>query len=322
MSLYFVNNNFDYSFLARSIDFYIPMSITRLSDKYSASVTQDYPGAFLQDIPNTQYIRFIDRGLLEVQINFLTKELIALTIVSSNKMTINNSLWQTSLPALERTIALTSPMLTKHYDTYTPYDIHKDCRVELYPNALLVKIPQGGQSCYFVCEKDTLGVITDENFVIKSFVILNLERKEVNELLEYEKSNSTSISQDYYNNKSVDYTKCNVIMNNTQVLIDKLFELENVNVWQVLYYGLHRFLIDTAFCVKYAEAYLTYFDKASVLVIELAELVPHEYHQVYTLFERLVSDKDIIMNNNAQMFNKIWLYLHLAIDMHTLKLTS
>ena len=101
---------------------------------------------------------------------------------------------------------------------------------------------------------------------------------------------------------------------NKNYLIKKIIELENVNLWDVIYYGLERKLINNNFVIESAIAMLEHNKTSDNITLEIASLLNHELEKVSILLNEKVN-KDEIMINKGPFYNKIWLYLVVAADM-------
>ena len=170
-------------------------------------------------------------------------------------------------------------------------------------------------------ESEVLGVLIDKNLEITAFVSWDIAPHNMSILAE-------NIKRCLRQPNTIEYVENNNIreiclMDNHGELIQKILELKNVNVWSVIYYGLNRVLISKEFCIRFAETCLAKKEHIdNPLAMELGNLMDYEYDKVYELLDSLTQDKESIMIENNQLYNKLWFYLSLAADLKKLDIVK
>lgn len=104
-------------------------------------------------------------------------------------------------------------------------------------------------------------------------------------------------------------------MENKNYLIKKIIELENVDHWKVLFYGLHRALINDQFILDYVYTLIEQKKANDQFTLDLAGLSNDEFHKILIMMEEKIENRNEVMIDEGQFYNKIWFYLSLASDM-------
>jgi hypothetical protein len=100
---------------------------------------------------------------------------------------------------------------------------------------------------------------------------------------------------------------------NTNYLIQKIFELENVNPWEVLYYGLKNYFIDPLFIIDYCYTLVEQTNSKDLFVLDIAAL--SNMKDIPKMISEKIGNDEDIMVAHREHYNKIWAYLSLAADM-------
>lgn len=108
---------------------------------------------------------------------------------------------------------------------------------------------------------------------------------------------------------------------NKEYVIQKIFDLKNVNFVELIFFGMARGFIDNDFVVDFAMKALEYERLAQkTLWLEIAGLLKNEYDQAPTLIEQAIKNKQNVLTEQSSLYNRIWFYLSLAADMSTDKI--
>ena len=103
---------------------------------------------------------------------------------------------------------------------------------------------------------------------------------------------------------------------NAQYLIQKIIELENVDRWKVIYYGLECGRIDSQFVMNYCYVLIEqncYVDK---FVLDIPGFTnKNDFNNFSKLIGEKIDNAAEIMIDKIEYYFKIWSYLTLAADM-------
>jgi hypothetical protein len=233
-----------------------------------------------------------------------------LQIINSNQITIysTNFKFDSYLQIISSIAAeLTHDSLNKWI--VGGYTIWNAIKIHIYNNSVVMVVNEDSCPRYFIHENNILGVLTDKNLIIIGFVINNISQENMNILKDY--------AADSLNQESTFplYDCETTIMENKEFLIKKIIELQNVDHWKVLYYGLERVLIDKQFIMNYVFALVEQENEQDQFTLDIAGLLTNEIDKIPKMLEEKVGDRDLIMVTDGQFYNKIWFYLSLASDM-------
>ncbi len=107
--------------------------------------------------------------------------------------------------------------------------------------------------------------------------------------------------------------------NNTLATIQKILELKNINLWEFVYYGYSRCLVDQDFVIDFAVHYLASQPQPeNPLTLKIACLVIGDQNELEPLLEQLRIDKEDLVRNRERLYNKLWFYITLAGDLKSL----
>lgn len=184
-------------------------------------------------------------------------------------------------------------------------------QIHIFKNLIIILLEHVFYPVYYFNEHDLFGVITDKNFNIIAFVINKIPAITISYLKHsFEQRNLLEES-------AFPLYDCETkIMKNKNCLIKKIFELENVNQWEIIYYGLQRSLIDKQFIMDYCYALIEQKNSTDQFVLDIAALTDKDdLYKLDTRTNAKISNHDEVLITKGQQYNKIWFYLSLATDL-------
>lgn len=318
--LYLLYNNYCLANREREIDEYIPL-------RFSGVTYQDRPVIDTRKIslndthPFLQYICLSNKSYSKITIEGTTKQIISFTLMpNENAYIYNKNLNLDKFIRLQKNLSInTYPNIPT--EDYAAINLNRDIFLKIYNNAIMIEIDKNINQCLLIYENQQLGILTDFNFNIAAFVSFNLNKNEINTIKSL--SNIKEVSKSNYNHftQKQCFMKSNKFHNNNN-LINVILKLKNINLWNLIYYGLNRFIIDNEFCVEFAIASLMNNLPENSKIITLAGLLPNEYSEAHLLVEEMIDnkDKESILTSEEQFYNKIWFYLSCATEMKDLNI--
>lgn len=308
-TIYYLINNLRIKSRFKNFDYNTPVNISSLHSAFPTII---------------QY-----KDWTQVKIDCNTQELMSLIGVSNKKILFElNELIINGVMDYTSSIAISSDELLK---------INRDADEGLYifkeidaltvlivcPSNLFIYLPGAGNPKYYIEETNEFGAITDKEFNIIAFVIRGITFEEIESLKNYAERNPPIEPIELP--LALQHLERNYpMMEDRAKLITTILELENVNYWHLIYFGLERALINNTLIVEFACEYLasgkiTVNDK---LTLEIASLLKNEIEQASELLTRSIPDQNEILVKQGRLYNKIWMYLSLAIDMKKLNVVK
>ena len=301
--LYLMINNFPIKLRNYTFEYPIPIRVcVKNYDKFE------------EVLGDTKYL-YISKGSLsdttELVVDDYSKKLLMLQVIASNQITfhdldfdIDSYLSYNSYIAIN----ITNDSFEK-WEKYLPA-LDTQPKIHVFNSLIVLIIDENKCPAYMFSENNKFGVITNKDLNIAAFFINNITEKDKKIIKEH---------ANYLNSPNQEsafpFNKCKTtIMEHKNYLIKKIIELENVNLWDVIYYGLERKLINNNFVIESAIAMLEHNKTSDNITLEIASLLNHELEKVSILLNEKVN-KDEIMINKGPFYNKIWLYLVVAADM-------
>jgi len=187
-------------------------------------------------------------------------------------------------------------------------------RLEIFKNAFVFWLGDVKDAKILFNNNDTFGVITNENLTIVGLVLWNITSADLSEIHDYALRNGLNIE---FNQEQNDHSpNQGSLMENKEQILEKMLGLKNVDIWELLYYGLKRKLIDTQFIEDYVFAYLNHKEQPQdPLFLEIAGLLNNEKEQILPIVENAIKNPHDILTSNGELYNKVWFYLSIAADM-------
>ncbi len=112
------------------------------------------------------------------------------------------------------------------------------------------------------------------------------------------------------------YDDENLIVKNKDCLIKKIIELETIEQWKVIYYGLDRKFIDTRFVIDYCYALIEREHSVDQFVLDIAGLTTKDdLNNIPKMIAEKIGNSAEILIDKEQYYSKIWSYLSLAAEM-------
>ena len=303
------------------------------ADKFDSKLTE------LTSFPSMRYIYFSnDNFLMSFEAFASNNQVWEIKIISLRQIYIyNKNLEDNYLAKLDIGLFLNSEKfylegnpkeLNKLYDSaYPNYDIKSHTAFELYQNGFIITLNNNINACYMLKSEDIqatepiIGVTVDKDLNIAAFFCYNLPEFDWNKINEYLKY-SQGLTILKKENKDLNLLRGSLIDNNQSELIEKLFELQNINLWELLYFGLKSFLIDIKLCMSFAKKYLIKYKENSSTILEMSNGLENNEAKILVLMEKLITNKEEIINNKDILYSKIWFYLSLAVEMKRLHITK
>ncbi len=306
--LYLMINNFPIKLRNYTFEYPIPIRVcVKNYDKFE------------EVLGDTKYL-YISKGSLsdttELVVDDYSKKLLMLQVIASNQITfhdldfdIDSYLSYNSYIAIN----ITNDSFEK-WEKYLPA-LDTQPKIHVFNSLIVLIIDENKCPAYMFSENNKFGVITNKDLNIAAFFINNITEKDKKIIKEH---------ANYLNSPNQEsafpFNKCKTtIMEHKNYLIKKIIELENVNLWDVIYYGLERKLINNNFVIESAIAMLEHNKTSDNITLEIASLLNHELEKVSILLNEKVN-KDEVMINKGPFYNKIWLYLSVASDMCAAKI--
>ena len=174
---------------------------------------------------------------------------------------------------------------------------------------------------FFFKQNDNFGIFVDKNFAMTGFVVYLFtkeEKESLKEFLDYRKKNYKDIEIEYIGPKS----EWILPMNDKRFLINKIFELKNVSLEELIYFGFVKEIIKDSFVVEFAMEYILRQDNVDPLWVNIAEFQPDKvpWKKITDMFEKKIKDSQSILTSKMPLFNKIWFYLFTAATMKEMNL--
>lgn len=204
---------------------------------------------------------------------------------------------------------------------FTMKRIDKPTTLVIFLNALVLYLPGAGSPKYFIEESEEFGAIADKDFNIIAFVVKGITPAQIESLSEYVQRNPP-LEQVEFPHELQHMERNYPMMENKDELIKKILSLNNVDYWNLIYFGLERALIDNTFIINFAIEYLASekVPKNDKITIEIAALLKHECENASKLLKESIKNQEHIMIEQGRFFNRIWMYLSLAVDMKKLQI--
>ena len=188
--------------------------------------------------------KIIYKSVIAIDIAKKSKSIGSIDVIGCpDKVYYDASFPQSKFLSIELGLTITTTQKLQNQTT-----IHCKLSLEVFSDAIVINIgakPMNGPY-YLIHEKSKLGFLIDNNLVIYSIVILNITKEEMAEFKE-----------NYFPSTAIHYKEANIKlselipMENQKYLIKKIIDLENINVWHVLYYAYQRTLIDNEFLINF-----------------------------------------------------------------------
>jgi hypothetical protein len=219
---------------------------------------------------NWIYISHKNKNYIKLDIGKNSKDIVSFmmfgtpeTIIYEDKKFPKNSFLYT-----ESVIALTTS-----FPINTDYHLEIDFKpkLEVFTDAAMLTIgPKPINGPYFLIhEKNSIGVLIDNQLIINAIVILNITKKEMAELKKFHLKDALTLP---YKEPRIDLKKT-IPMENKKCFIKKFTELKNINIWHLLYYCYQRRIIDDEFLIDFATEMLEQGKTKDATIIEMAASV-------------------------------------------------
>lgn len=287
----------------------LPIIISQKEEEY-------YYGLFWG---NTRYL-FIEGNetcdITKIRFNSGSGILETLTIVDSRQITFHEDFFTTEQyiqikSCIAITIANFLPDKEKDEVAQKYVYLSGTSKIHVFMNAIVILIVEDMSPRYFLHE-EYFGVLTDNNFVVIGFVIDNITTQNIQTLKEYI-AQKTSRCPNQESSFPPCITEAKIMPN--KYLIKKIMELENVDPWEIIYYGIDRRLIDHQFIIAYAEEVMSNNETVDQFTLEMGSLMPKEAEMVPKLFQARYKNWEQTMLERGQLYNKIWFYISVAADL-------
>jgi hypothetical protein len=207
-------------------------------------------------------------------------------------------------------------------DTFPHTIIKKSLKSYLYNNALLVAFHEPSRSHFFFQECNNFGILTDKDFVVTGFVVFKFAGEDQKIIDTFKLG--PSVKGDDCEKFSIQ-NKRMLPMHDKQFLINKILELKNVALPELVFYGYAKQIIDEEFIIDFAMRYLVQKGTDEPIWVELASLNP----QNITKDDPILSKLEIVVKNSSQvlteqmpLYNKIWVYLFSVSTMKELNIVE
>jgi hypothetical protein len=307
---YIIKNNYEIKEREREINrYYIPLNITfPWEQMYGADI---------------KYIQFFSSyGHLIVKVDDFTKQILEAVLVSCYSFSFYSQAFDDSgLLFLKNNLGLDFNVSLEDYGVTIPLVQDYKVQLHIFNDGVVLLIVQELCPVFVIYESELFAALADKDFNFVGFITKNVSPEDIEGL-----KDNAKYRLDYVPTPlevQPPFTCFGAIMENKEALIKKILDLKNIDFIALLYYGLHRELINNTFCVDFAMKALDNQKLATALMAELAglsldeiirDLVPSK------LIESSIKDKEVILIEQGQFYNKLWFYLTLAADMYTLNL--
>ena len=209
------------------------------------------------------------------------------------------------------------------FDNWRPYiDITGPTATYIFDDAIFVDMSSNDRKTqFFFKQNDNFGIFVDKNFAMTGFVVYIFtkeEKESLKEFLDYRKKNYKDIEIEHVCSKPERVLP----MNNKKFLIDKILELKNVSLPELIYFGFVKEIIKDSFVVDFAMEYILRQDNIDPLWVDIAEFQPDKvpWEKMTQMFEKKIKDSQNILTSKMPLFNKIWFYLFTAATMKEMNL--
>lgn len=307
-SLYFIINKFEIA--SREYIFKYPIPIRICLEYYYTynEVMGDNKFLIIRKVNSSD--------TTELVVDDVSKKLLRLQVISSNQITFHNLNFNNHYLNHNSYIAIEiSNNSFEKWEKFLP-SLNTQIKIHIFNNTVVLILDEKACPVYMFSENNEFSILTDKNLNIIAFFINSITAKDKIVIKEHATSPYSSNQESRFPFNLCETT----IMENKRYLIKKINELENVDQWHIIYYGLERKLINNEFVVDYAMFLLEKAKTSDQFTLDIASLLEHELGQISILFEQRIADKDEIMIAKGQFYNKIWFYLSLAADMCTEKI--
>jgi hypothetical protein len=199
-----------------------------------------------------------------------------------------------------------------------------ETELHIFTDAILILIVQPLCPTFIIYESEMLSALADKDFNLIGFMTRNITPEIINW---FQQEAKYKLGHKPIPLEIQPTLTCGeVIMENKEALIKKMLDLKNIDFIALLYYGLHRELINDSFCVDFAMKALGDQVLTTPLIVDLASILTQEEITrdllPSKLIEESVKNKDEILIEKGQFYNKIWFYLTLAADVYALGLSE
>lgn len=297
MQLFLQQNGLSTTKVNREIDTYIPLRVDIEYDKIIS--------------PGSKYIAFESaKNSVEIKVGTPYGEIYHMSCINRNPVIIASNLSSSHL--IEKRIL--APLITTNLIDKKNYNkINKKSFLLFYNDCLLLVIQQHllEKAQYKFTVNDTLSILTDNNYQIIAFLfdqLTEVENTKLKEFINFSQTKSSDISNIEIGKKM------NLCLQ--QNIVSAILELKNIDVWEFLYDGLRKKIIDDSFIVHFSEQYLEAGNKLD-LTIMIAGVLKNESNQILNLFEKQYPNYS---SNPKPLYNDIWFYLCSLQDMYNKKM--
>jgi hypothetical protein len=212
------------------------------------------------------FLKFTSKSLIVINIDRTYKNIGAIEILKTQRI----SFYEIQFPAFNYLFSEQALTLITNKPLEKETIINFESKIEVFKDAIVITTsPKSYEEAFFLIhEKNSVGLLIDNNLIIHAIIILNITRDEMDEFKENYLQN---ISITPYIEPNIDLKKT-VPMENRTCFIKKIIELKNINIWHLLYYCYQRQIIDDEFLIDYAIA-MTEQGSNDPIIIEMAGFI-------------------------------------------------
>ena len=185
--------------------------------------------------------------------------------------------------------------------------------VEIFLNSLVIHLPIAKEGRLLFLQNENFGVITDCELHVAGFAFFNITpaiMKELKALIKEtikEKNDTMTLprKENFFNT------------NNHAYVINKIIELKNIKIWNLIRYGYEIKVVNDQFLITLAEELILNKKEMSSVTYEIASVSSNDSQKAGAFLIRNVHIDSFSFEEKEQ-YNKVWFYLSAAVALNSI----